>query len=158
MRDTQRLWNKAAYLVCDLAKVLLLQLAFCKGGSHETLQFIGGCSLAQTCTDCVAIAKAVLQVLRTANAAESATDHDGETSAERLTFLHAVRGDDNTTSLLSLAAQCLPQLPPGHRVHACGRLVKIHHRRITHQCYGCAQLALVTTTVDIERSTQQSEY
>jgi len=68
-----------------------------------------------------ALGELVLQVLRGPQALELSIHHNGQSSAQGLTLLHAVGGQDDGLTGFPDAADHIPQLPPGRWIHAgCG--------------------------------------
>lgn len=89
----------------------------------------------------------ILEMLRRSDALEAAVDHDGESRAERLALLHAVRGEHEGAAGAARGPHGAPHLPLGGRVHARRRLVHEHEPRAPQQRHRRAQLALVPSRV-----------
>ena len=64
---------------------------------------------------------------------------DGDPVAERLGLVHVVSGDDDRAAAVVEAGKQLPQVAPGLRVQAGGRLVEEDHVRVVHKRAGDRQ-------------------
>lgn len=84
-------------------------------------------------------------MLCAAETGEPAVDHDGESGAQRLALLHAVRGEHDGAALPDGPQNALPQKAARGRVHAARRLVQENERRVADQRDCCRQLSFVAT-------------
>ena len=73
---------------------------------------------------CESDSSLVLEVLYATKTLEGAIDHDGQSRAQSLTLLHAVRGENNAPSFFNDSNHHSPEVASGSRVHSGGWFIE----------------------------------
>ena len=98
-----------------------------------------------------AFAEFSLEILRRAEAHESAVDHDGESGAEGVALLHRVRRhDDALLGFVADANEGVPEEAPCHRIHASRRLVQQHLKATENRNVNSKPFLYIAAPVEIK--------